>query len=86
MQLAPPVELLIEIFHLLDTNKDGFITYDQYISFVILLFKLKSKRKWPFDISSEHTQTPALTQELSEDIWSELRALYMHYVKGKYLQ
>lgn len=30
--------------------------------------------------------TPALTKKLSEDVWSDLRALYMHYVKGKYLQ
>lgn len=86
MDPIPPVSLLIEIFQMLDTDKDGFITYDQYINFVLQMFKLKSKRKWPFEIASESTETPALTKELSDDIWSDLRALYMHYVKGKFLQ
>jgi Ca2+-binding EF-hand superfamily protein len=86
IQPAIPTGLLIEIFKLLDTDNDGFITYDQYINFVLQMFKLKHKRQWPFEIASEKVDTPALTKELSEDIWSDLRALYMHYVKGKYLQ
>ena len=34
MRNKPPQDLLIQIFSNLDTDKDGFITYEQYIMFI----------------------------------------------------
>jgi hypothetical protein len=42
MHNRPPQELLVQIFANLDTDKDGFITYDQYI---MLIRNYLSKRR-----------------------------------------
>lgn len=86
MRNRPPKDLLVQIFADLDTDKDGFITYDQYI---MLIRNYLSKRReesadWMRFIERE---PPASKDEkLYLEIYSDLKALYMHYVKGEYLQ
>lgn len=86
MRHKPPRDLLIQIFGNLDTDKDGFITYDQYITFIrnYLSKRRDNSIDWKRFIEREAPKTK--DEKLYEEIWSDLKALYMHYVKGKYLQ
>jgi Ca2+-binding EF-hand superfamily protein len=86
MRNKPPQDLLIEIFGNLDTDKDGFITYEQYIMFIknFLSKRRDNSIDWKRFIEQEPPKTK--DEKLYEDIWSDLRVLYMHYVKGQYLQ
>lgn len=86
MRNKPPKELLAEIFINLDTDKDEYITFEQYIMFIrnFLSKRRDNSIEWKRFIELESPKTK--DEILYLDIWSDLKALYMHYVKGKYLQ
>lgn len=76
--------LLEVIFANIDTNKDGFISYKEYIAFIR---KYLGGHTGNFDDDWFKNLDPAPNATAEEEgfygsIWSELRALYKHYVKG----
>lgn len=90
MKRQIPKDILVQIFEKLDTNKDGFITYLEFINFIKTHFNNKKTQQmieWSFpELEYQKSEKSQKDQPLYEQIWSELRALYHHYVKGQYLQ
>ncbi len=89
MKVPHDKALLEEIFIRLDTNKDGYISYKEYIAFIRKF--LGGHANWNDDDWFK-TLDPAPAPDPTGDeegfygyIWSELRELYKHYVKGQFL-
>lgn len=89
MKVPHDKALLELIFSRLDTNKDGYISYKEYIAFIRKY--LGGRANWNDD-DWWKSLDPAPPAESTQDeegfygyIWSELRELYKHYVKGQYL-
>jgi Ca2+-binding EF-hand superfamily protein len=83
MKIRHDKALLEAIFKIIDTNSDGFISYKEFITFVrrYLGGRLCSEDfKDPFEGKTEKTE-----EDFYVSVWSELRTLYKHYVKGKFL-
>jgi len=85
MRNKPPRDLLLQIFKNLDTDNDGFITYEQWIMFIrnFLSKRRDNSIDWKRFIEKEAPKTKE--EKLYFEIWSDLKALYYHYVKGKFM-
>jgi hypothetical protein len=83
MKIRHEKSLLEAIFKIIDTNADGFISYKEFISFVRKYLGgrvCNEDFKDPFEGHTEKTE-----EAFYGSVWTELRALYSHYVKGKFL-
>ena len=75
--------LLETVFKIIDTNGDGFISYKEFMAFIRKYFGGRisiEDFKDPFDGKTEPTE-----EEFYGHIWRELREIYKHYTKGKFL-
>lgn len=74
---------LAEGERLLDTNGDGFISSKEFMAFIRKVFSGSiciEDFKDPFDGKTKPTE-----EEFYGRIWRELREIYKHYTKGKFL-
>jgi Ca2+-binding EF-hand superfamily protein len=74
--------LLGIIFKIIDTNGDGFISYKEFMAFIR---KYLGGRICIEDFVDPLADTEPTEEEFYGHIWSELRQIYKHYVKGKFL-